>query len=74
MNDLASPTSTSPKPTSPAPTRPYTAGDPLARLTGPSKVPCARGLPDWEQAVVLEAQLLQETSPGKGIESLRLTS
>ena len=47
----------------------YTAGD--AAGAAQALEGALRLRPDWEQAVVLEAQLLQETSPGKGIESLR---
>jgi len=47
----------------------YTAGDPAGAAQALEGA--LRLRPDWEQAVVLEAQLLQETSPGKGIESLR---
>lgn len=47
----------------------YTAGD--AAGAAQALEGALRLRPDWEQAVVLEAQLLQEISPGKGIESLR---
>lgn len=46
----------------------YTAGD--AAAAAEALEGALRLRPDWEQAVVLQAQLLQEASPGKGVEAL----
>lgn len=47
----------------------YIAGDPSGATEALDAA--LRLRPDWEQAVILQAQLQQEVSPGKGLETLR---
>ncbi len=47
----------------------YVAGDAVAAAAALDGALSLR--PDWEQAVILQAQLQQEASPGKGIDTLR---